>query len=276
MKIGVVTPKDLDYFSHLSPVRLTQALPEDTLLVGCVEDSAPPVAAGILMAHAEESMVVVDWLYVDEAFRRRGGGRAMLELLLQNARASGILKGVSVFFADDDENMPAFLAACGFGVSQRGGSAGFAIRLGDFPYIPAFGPTKGSIVPLEEIPEAERVRFAALLDSAAIPGIAVPTPFSFRAYRPESCVCLEDGIIRAICLLRGDENGLSIDWIYSNTAPPAIIRTINESVSRLKGAFPADTTLAFASVNKDLENVIKRYLPAAQRSETHFALCQFQ
>ena len=275
MQITFLTPIDLEKFAHLFPDYLLDELPADALLLGCIEED-PPTAAGILMAHIEEMEVIVDWLYVDEPFRRKGGARAMLEILIEEADAYGELDGVSIAFSEEHENMAEFLRSCDFMVVHKEGCKGFVTRLGSFPRFPAPGPQKGDIVPIGEIPEKESARFAGILDNAVIPGIAVPTPFSPSDYRPESCACLEDGKVRALCLLKGDEEGLSIPWVYNNCSTNAsFIATVNESMKLLKEKFPADTRLSMASVNVGIEEIIEKYVPVLERSEIYYGTYPF-
>ena len=271
MEICTLTPVDLEKFGHLFPQELLAELPGDELLVGCVTDDGKN-AAGLLMAHVEENEVVVDWLYVDEPFRRKGGGRAMLQLLVQAAEESEEPDGVSVFFTQDNAGVGGFLKACGFMVILREGSRGFSTVLGNFPRLLAPGKPQAEILPIGEAPEAAREHFAALVNDSVLSDVALPLPFSFLNYRPESCVCLEKGVIRALALLQGDQNGLSIPWIFNDsTDPAAFIATINESIRRLKAAFPPDTPLTFASVDSVIEELIERHIPVVQRSEIYFA-----
>ena len=270
MEICTLMPMDLEKFAHLFPPRLLTELPGDALLAGCVSDDGKN-AAGILMAHVEENEVVVDWLYVDEPFRRKGGGRAMLQLLVQAAEASGEPDGVSVFFTQDDAGMGDFLKACGFMVLLREGGKGFSTTLGAFPRLLASGQPQAEILPVGDAPDAAREHFAGLLNDSVLPDIAVPTPFAFGDYRPESCVCMEKGIIRGLVLLQGDASGLSIPWIFNDSADPsAFVAAVNESMRRLKAAFPPDTPLTFASVDGVIEELIELHIPVAQRSEIYF------
>ena len=275
METVFLTPVDLEKFAHLFPDYLLDELPADALLIGCVEED-PLAAAGILMAHIEEMEVIVDWLYVDEPYRRRGGARAMLEILIEDAGACDGLGGVSIVFAQDHEHMAEFLRSCDFMVTYKEGCKGFVTKLGNFPYFPEPGKKSGEIVPIGEVSEEESARFAGILNDAVIPGVAVPVPFDRGDYRPESCVCLEDGKIHAVCLLKGDEEGLSIPWIYNHcSAHASFFVTVNESINRLKEKFPADTKLSMASVNTGIEEIIEKYIPVLERSEIYFGTYPF-
>ena len=276
MESCVLTAADLEYFEELYPEELLKDLPADELLVGCVEEAPSPAAAGILMAHVQEGEALVDWLYVDEPFRRRGGGRAMLQMLTRAAEESGELDGVSLTFSQNDAHMSEFLRACDFMVAVREGSKGFSTRLKDFPQFPVPGEVKGTIVPLADVSESERARFAGLVDDSVLPNVAVQTPFDDSAYRPESCACVEDGVIRAVFLVQGDENGLSIPWMYNGcSAAASFIAVVNESISRLKGAFSGEVQLAFASIDSDIDELIERRIPIEERAEISFGTYRF-
>ena len=104
MEVCVLTPADLGKYAHLFPAELLPELPGDELLLGCVQ-AAPPAAVGILMAHVEEREVLIDWLYVEEEYRRQGGGKEMPELLVQGAEASGRADAVSIVFSERDDGL---------------------------------------------------------------------------------------------------------------------------------------------------------------------------
>jgi len=269
MEVCVLTPADLDKFAHLFPADLPQRLPGDELLLGCAE-ADPPAAAGILMAHVEQGQVFIDWLYVDEPMRRRGGGRAMLRLLTETAEASGRCGSVSLLFSEDDEGVEQLLRACDFLVIVRGGDCGYVTELGRFPRLPAPGEKQGELVTLGEVPEAEKRRFAAVLDDSVIPDTALPYPFDETEYLPDSGVCLEDGHIRAAVLLQETDGALTIAWIYNAcTAPGTFLDLLNATIARLKEKYPASTQLGFASVNPDVRDIIENYIPVKERVEVY-------
>ena len=275
MEVCVLTPADLDKFAHLYPPELPGELPGDELLLGCAE-AQPPRAAGILMAHVEDGEVLVDWLYVDEDCRRKGGGKGMLDLLIREAEASGMVDGVSILFSERDEDMEKLLEACGFLVFSNGVDCGYETVLRAFPKLPAPGEKEGELVPLGEVPGAEHARFASVLDKGVIPGAAVPTPFDPAAYLPESSACLADGKLQGLCLLEGDREALSIAWIYSGASTPATLPAlVNDAISRAKAQYAPETPLRFASVNGSVREIIERYIPVKQRVEVYLATVRF-
>ena len=275
MEVCVLTPADLEKFAHLYPPELPEELPADELLLGCVETD-PLTAAGILMAHVESGEVFVDWLYVDEPYRRRGGGKAMLELLTREAAACEQVSGVNVVFSDRAENMEDLLRACSYIVAANGEDCGYRTTLGLFPRLPAPGEIEGKLVALSDVEAAELARFASVLDKGLLPNIAVPVPFDSADYLPESGVCLVDGRIRGVCLLTGDAESLSIAWIYSGAAVPSTLPAlINSSISRLRERFSSETPLYFASVNGNVREIIERYIPVKERIEVYLGMYRF-
>lgn len=267
MEIAVLAPADLDRFAGLFPDELRAELPTDALLLGCMQ-AEPPTAAGILMAHVAESEVLIDWLYVDEPFRRQGGGRAMLEALISASDESDSVDGVNIAYTEAHEHMSDFLRACEFMVELREGAKGFTTQLGLFPKLPVVGESRGTIAPLSVVPEKEVARFNKMLILSNHPDIVLPGALVPADYRPESSVCLENGIIRAFCLVKGDRDGLSIESVFNGTTLPAtFLNVVNRSVDALKAAFPKETPLSFASVNPSLELFIENSVPVKQRRE---------
>ena len=269
MEICMLTPLDLDKFAHLFPASLLKELPADELMLGCAEGE-PPEAAGVLLAHVEELELMIDWLYVDEAFRRRGGAREMLTALMQAAAESEELDAASIIFTEGMDGMEYFLRAMGFLVAVRGKDKGFVTLLGKFPRFKNPRGGQGTFVPLREVDPEELARFAAVLDDGILPDAAVDLPFRPEVYLPESLVCLEEGKIRALCLFSGDENGLSIDWVFNNcSVSTTFIDLFNEAMSRLKKRVPPETKLVFASVNEGVEGIVEKQVPIERRAEVY-------
>lgn len=275
MEINLLTPLDLEKFEHLFPPYLLKELPGDEILLGCVNEE-PLDAAGILMAHPEAGELFVDWLYVDEAYRRKGAASQMLELLLDVVEATDELDAVTLIFSEQHEHMDELLEARGFGVFKREGDKGFLTTLGKFPKLPAKDEPVGEILPLSQAGEQAIRSFAGLIDDAVIPGVAIETPLDLNQYLPESCILLEDGMIRGTCLLEENDEGLSIAWIYNNCpSPDNIIHIVNESIRLLKEKYPEDTPLSFASVNPGVERIIERRVPVDSRAEIYVGTFRF-
>ena len=270
-----LTPLDLVKFSHLFPPSLLDDLPASALLLGCIEED-PLTAAGILMAHVEQREMIVDWLYVDEAFRRRGGGRAMLEGLRNAAKASGQLDGVTMTYTQDHQNMTEFLRACGFLAVYREGCSVFRSTLGDFRIFPVPAEKNGVLQPLRNVPPEEVARFSGVLEAGMIPNIGIRPPLDPMDYRPESCAYLERGKIRGLWLVRDERDGISFPWFCNISASLSVpLSLMNTSLKLLKAVLPPSTIVSFATTNPEVEAIVQKHFHVNQHTELYFATYLF-
>lgn len=275
MEIDLLTPLELEKFEHLFPPYLLSELPADEILLGCVNED-PLDAAGILMAHPDEGELFIDWIYVDEPYRGKGAGKAMLDILVDTAAEADAVDAVSVVFSQDQPDLEPFLKACGFAVFMREGDTGYLCSLGAFPKLPVKSQPVGELLPLPKVPAKALRSFSDLLSEAAVPGIAIETPIEAERYLPESCMLLENGTIRGACFLEKNDVGLSIAWIFNNcSVPDMIVHIVNESIGLLQKHYPADTLLRFASVNPGVERFIDRRVPVLHRAEIYIATYRF-
>jgi GNAT superfamily N-acetyltransferase len=135
MKIFALDPLDLPIFYNLFPESLLHDVPADAFLVGCA-DGEPLQPAGVLIAHAAQRSLIVDWLYVDEAYRRRGGASQMMQMLLDCAFEVEEIEDVTLTFSQKHTGMGAFLRAMQFGVVFMEGCKGYETTLSKFRYLP--------------------------------------------------------------------------------------------------------------------------------------------
>ena len=274
MALTLLTPLDLTKFVHLFPDELLDQIEADEIIIGYVEED-PLKATGILMAHVEELEVMIDWLFVDEDYRRRGAGKAMLNFLIKSCEQIDELGGVSIIFTQEHESMKGFLDACEFFVIFEEGHKGFETTLGDFPKFPVFGPV-GEVMPITDVPERELARFSEAVNNSAIPGAAVDIPFGAANYLPESTVVLEDGKIKGVCLMEEKDYGLSLSWAYNLSSEasnfPALL---NKSIKLLRKKYDDDTVLGLASLSAKVDEIIETYIPVKKSSEIYLGTYPF-
>ncbi|MCR5789236.1 MAG: GNAT family N-acetyltransferase [Lachnospiraceae bacterium] len=99
MKIIALKKDQLDYFKGLDPFELLDREDIKTnLWLGAVfERGSSDIPAGLLLGNRNEKDLVVFWLYVAGAFRRRGFAEGLLSIVFQYAQRLG-LKQVTVSF----------------------------------------------------------------------------------------------------------------------------------------------------------------------------------
>lgn len=210
MKIFALDPLDLPIFYDLLPESLLHDVPAGALLVGC-GDGEPLQPAGVLIAHVEQPSLLVDWLYVNEAYRRRGGARQMMQMLLVCAFEVEEIEDVTLTFSQEHEGMDAFLRAMEFGVLFMEGCKGYETTLGRFRFMPGEKSIPGKIVPLHTVPRQEVAHFERLMDSGVLPDVAIRS-LRPEDYRAESMAYLEGGNLLGLWLVQERNGKLFIPW----------------------------------------------------------------
>ncbi|MBP3719336.1 MAG: GNAT family N-acetyltransferase [Eubacterium sp.] len=276
MALSLLTPLDLDKFSHLFSDSILQDLPADEILLGYIEEN-PIVATGILMAHVEENDMMIDWLYVDEDYRRKGAAREMIEFLIENSEKAEGVYGVSAVFTQEHENMNKMFEDMNFFVSFREGTVGFETTVEDFPMFPVIGEKSGEIMSVKDVPSDELDRFSKIVNDVVFPGIAIPFPFAFSSYIPESSVILENGRIKGVCLMKEGVDGLILSWAYNISKEAANFPALlNYCTKLIKDKYPADTSIGIASLGIKVDEIIETYIPVKNRVEIYFATYPFR
>ena len=102
--------KNIGYFSHLMR---NDRLMDDHIYIGAIEDDT---AAGVAEFSSEGNLLIIENLYVEEQFRRRGIADEMLDKMITSARESGAA-GVWVSFVSGDESN-AFFKKKGFVICE--------------------------------------------------------------------------------------------------------------------------------------------------------------
>ena len=280
MKACMLTPLDLELFTDLFPVELLSELTEDEILIGCVEeDPNAPAVMGILMAHVDEAVLELDWVYVDKEYRLRGAGSEMLLALIRAGAKTEELRGIVASYTPEDEGIEPYLRAHGFYATSVDGYKNFVVRLGDFRLQPALSVQKDyQIVSLQELPEATMERINQILSSGNVHNVAVELPIDPEDYLPESMVCMENGSFRGMWLVEGDEDGLTIPWMcmlpgHSGAAP----LMMNASLKALAktNRFATGTPVAFASLTPNIEEIVHKLFPNALEQELMVAELNF-
>lgn len=110
MVLTGISEKNIAYFSHMMKGNYLIA---DHIYVGAIEDGE---AAGAAEFSSEGNMLIVENLYVDEKFRRRGIAEEILGRMIASVRESGVT-GVWVSFKSD-EAVNSFYEKNGFIITE--------------------------------------------------------------------------------------------------------------------------------------------------------------
>lgn len=275
MKIFALDPLDLPIFYNLLPESLLHDVPAGALLVGCA-DGDPLQPAGVLIAHVELRSLIVDWLYVDEAYRRRGGAGQMMQMLLDCAFAVEEIEDVTLTFSQKHKGMDAFLRAMQFGVLFMEGCKGYETTLGMFRFLPGEKAIPGKVVPLHTVAQQEIDRFDRLLASGIVPDVGIRS-LRPEDYRPESMAYLEGNTMLGLWLVQQRDGKLFIPWFCNfSKALTVPISLMNASVRAMNSSYRPDTPVYFASLSPKMESVIRKLFQTPDQTEIYFASYLFE
>lgn len=275
MKIFALQPLDLPIFAGLYPNSILHDVPAGAFLVGCAQGE-PLQPAGVLIAHLQQRTLVVDWLYVDEACRRCGGAREMMQMLLDCASAIEEIADVSLTFSQEHKGMGAFLRSMGFSVFFREGCKGYQTTLSKFRFLPGEMQTPGQVVPLNTVPREELDRFSQLVDNGILSDVGISS-LQQADYLPESMAYLENGTLLGLWLVQEQDGKLSIPWFCNYSKALTVpISLMNASVRALNCSYSPETPVYFASLSEKMETVIRKLFQSPRQTEIYLAVYAFQ
>lgn len=279
IKIVVLENEDILKFSALYYEELLLEIPDDAIALGAIStENEAPKAVGILIFHIREGIAFIDWLYVDENYRFKGTGTALLDSLkdaiYQTEETE--MDSISVSFTQSAGGLGAFLKANGFAVAFGLGNYNVVAMLAKVKLIGAreYGNLKA--VPLDSVPESAYVKFDDYLDEIGDVIVGVETPIIAQNYRKESRVILDGSTIVAVMLASDtmEENNISIDWVYAmpKYMQHAIPLAFDTVISELKKNCKEETIISMASLMPNVCGIIKKTMPVARFTEIYGAM----
>lgn len=275
MKIFALNPLDLPIFYNLFPESLLHDVPAGAFLVGCA-DGEPLEPAGVLIAHLEQRSLRVDWLYVEEAYRRRGGASQMMQMLLDCAFAVEEIEDVTLAFSQAHRGMDAFLRAMQFGVVFMEGCKSYETTLSKFRFLPGEKSIPGRIVPLHTVPRQEVEHFDRMLDSGILPDVGIRSLHP-EDYREESMAYLEGDRLLGLWLVQERNGKLFIPWFCNYSKALTVpISLMNASIRAMSRSYAPDTPVYFASLSPKMESVIRKLFRTPTQTEIYLATYGFE
>lgn len=279
MKVCLIGGKEIPFFrSLLLPKAVAEVDAENPVLaLGLIDDSdGEGVACGAVAGWVAEDVFEIHSLYVAPAFRRKGGGRLMLETLCR--MAEGICNGIRVSFVATDEKehgtLFPFLEAMGFDekyVTDRL----YGITLEELEKSAFFAGAKSGhaahAVPFAEAPyiSLTQIYKEAVIKDENYLGCELTDP----SVDGEISMAMMDGMeIRSFVAFRplGTEV-LSLAWAYSGHSAdlPVLFRT---AFVRAKEKYPAQTLLTVQAVHPAAEKLVRTLIPDAKQLTHSFTL----
>lgn len=266
MEIGILPSKEPGVFRSLLLPETADALAAGepvTALALTENDLALGAAAGYL----EGGRFQISSLYVSPDHRRRGGGRLLVETLVQ--LAAPYAGGMELHYTstrEEHETLPPFLAAMGFREESDGGENIFLTALGtvaDTPFFSGAGKSFGT--PLSELTPGllSLVEKAALAADAPLPegGLAAAgvdrevSVVSFDGSDPQAFVVLDHSCSGALTLAAA----------WSASRNPAVFPTLLRSaMARAREKYPPETPLAVQATGSSSARLVRTLLAGAK------------
>lgn len=279
IKIAALEREDLLKFRDLFYDELLLTLPDDMIMLGAIDVSAAPKAVALLIFHVREKSAYIDWLYVDENFRRRGIGsvllRDLMAALIKDPDAS--IEAVFMNFGETISGMGAFLRKNRFAVTFFDGNFNIYAPLKSVKLIKKNENVKQPLrsIPLAEVKPESFEAFDRYLDMTSDEIIGVVGPIEASDYRPESRAIMHGDKIVGIMLV-GDtvyKGTVLIEWVYS--VPKFVLSAVplafNDVITALRESLPEDTMLSMAAMSENVGGIIRKTMPGAVFSEAYSA-----
>ena len=281
VRIVYLENEDLLKFSALFYDELVLSLPSDVLMMGAVDISGEvPRAVGLLIFHMRGKSAYIDWLFVEEASRRKGIGKYMLNHL-KRLFAQDPSKSIEVVFMNFDETiwgMGSFLKKDGFGVTFFDGDFNIFAPLKSVKLIGKDEDMGGKLkaVPLSEVPKASYTDFENYLSGLGTDiVIGIVGPVEPEDYRAESRAVLDGDRIVGMMLVSDTiyNDTVMIDWAYS--IPKFVLQSVplafNTVITELRKYLPENTVLCMASLEENVGGIIRKTMPGAVFTEAYSA-----
>ena len=265
MEIGVLPLGDPGVFRSLLLPRVVDALTEKepVTALGLTENG---LALGAAAGYLDQGRFLINSLYVAPDYRRRGGGRLLMETMAK--LATGFCGGMEISFTvtrDEHEALPPFLTALSFQRENDNGENIYMTTLGEAAASSFFsGAGKSFGSPLSALNPGA----LSLAEKTAL-AVGAPLPeggLSAANVDRESSVALFQGCEPQayVVLERGPSGGLTLSAAWSGTKDPTVLpRLLRSAMARAREKYPPETTLTVQAINQSSVALIRALIPGA-------------
>lgn len=269
MNIGFLSPSQLDRFGPLLLPDVVQAMTrgEPVTAIGLSVDD---VACGAAACYLEGAVAQIVSFYVAPDYRRRGGGRQMMETLLSMLSHQAPSSDLELHYIKtqaEHDTLPPFLEAMGFQPVRDRKATLYLTSLyqaANSPFFSGKHLTSSSIYPFSKIPSAYLSRADYLLRQQNMP---LPEG-SLSGRDPDrelSCALVKNDTVQAlVCFDHSCMGQLTLSCAWSGSAGPgAIPALLRWAFARSRELYPSKTLLLIQSVDPIVDELIHTLLPKA-------------
>ena len=269
----------LGVFAGLCEEDARERFSELSVAMGAIHDEdGKAEAAGILIGHPTATDFTVDWIYVAPQFRRQGIGRELFFRTAEAVSALPEMDGIMTVISGEEEDLCRFFSGIHAMVLPAEGRGQYRANLGQLSLPPRKQGKKDESVPLGSIP----LRMLRALEQRVekVGGVVgVPFPIVPEQYAPESRVIYGKDEISDILLLKQEEDGYNIAWVYSypkfsKRLVPLFLETFEEII-KTSGRRPEEITVSFGVVNEAAMELAEHLFPGAEFENLMIAYLDF-
>jgi ribosomal protein S18 acetylase RimI-like enzyme len=271
---------DLRFFKHLMTGSVYDKCQEEgCLTLGALtpkDQDGHRVPVGLLAAEMSGASLNIFWLYIDTDHRRQSAGEMLLETLLDSVYWVEEIFSVSAVFPDNGnaEDVKAFFESAGF-FFEENEAAIYTFKVNQLDGFAALNSVRSSVdkaetmvnkivMPLGNSPKHLLGQLNADLAKADIS--AVPLPIDKDDYDEGSILCVQNNTAKGVLLLRRNEDGLEIPFVYvspgtANSIPVMFAVTAEFLIKQFDG----ETMVSVSVVNKQSAALAEKLLDGADK-----------
>ena len=273
MQIGWIGQSQLECFGSLllPDVRAGVERGEPITALGLTEgEQACGAAAAWLRG---EGVMEIGSLYVAPGFRRRGGGRLLIDTLYRLGQGRCQTMVVSYTSTQPDhETLPPFLSAMGF-VPEQGGSDLYQITLDALARAPFFANVPASLESARPFSQVSQRCLTAAYKKALTQGENyLECPLTDESVdRDVSVAVMEEDTVRSFAAFTPTGPGrLRLAWVKSGQ-PQDLPLLLHAAFTRVREKYPPETVVTIQTVTDTSDNLVTSLLPEARAISFSFA-----
>ena len=271
MNIGYVPEEQLPFFRSLLLPDVLTALEQGQLLsiLGLEEDG---VACGAIAGGVtEEGDLEILSLYVSPDYRRRGGGRMLVDALLKQAAkafGSGLVTADFNVTEEEHKTLLPFLEAMGFQQEDDQGENIYYITLQQLQASPFFKDLSGApakdILPFQKLRSEELLaaQHRAAKELVPLPEKPLTSP---ELDRRVSCAKVWDGKVLAFLAFDHAVADLNLACAWNGERTPnTIVSLLRAASGFIAQNYAPETVISMQAVNTASAELIQALLPEAR------------
>lgn len=260
-------------FAELCEENAEEKFTDLTVAYGAISDDGkrPPKPVGIIIGHPTLTDFVIDWIYVDRKYRRKGIATALFERMAEAVASIEYMEGILAVISEEDDDLYQLLLSEGSMVTPAEGVGQFHSTLAGLKLPAEKGIVRAKSTPLSMVPAHYFINLWQLLENSAegshIPR-GVPFPIRGEAYDESSRAILSKEEIAAIILLEIDDDAYRISWLYSKPSfSKRLIGLLQETAEDIitdEDRSPEEIPVVFGSLNDNSMGLAEKLFPEAE------------